>query len=107
MNFIKEKLINKIEKEVKKRQLSYTYTGFFFLNDPIKMGDTVIDRVSSNYLYGQEEIVPRRLSIFEGKILLDILTKIVNDEFYFYKIVNDRKYKIKMKKDDTLGSKYR
>lgn len=106
MNFIKESLIAKITKEVTKRQRSYTYYSFFFLNEPIKVGDMVINRVSNWCVYEEEQILPKKFSVLDGKTLLTILDKIMEEEFYFFKVVNDRKYKIKMKKDDTLKSKY-
>jgi hypothetical protein len=106
MNFIKEQIIKKIEKEVRKRQASYTYTGFFFFNEPIKKGDMVINRVSHWCVYEEEQILPKKLILLDGKTLLTILDRIMEEEFYFYKVVNDKRYKIKMKKDDTLGPKY-
>jgi hypothetical protein len=106
MNFIKESLIAKITKEVTKRQRSYTHFSFFFLNDPIKIGDMVINRVSNWCIYEEEQILPKKFTLLDGKTLLTILDRIMEEEFYFFKIVDGKKYKIKMKKDDTFGSKY-
>ena len=106
MNFIKEKIIEKISKEVKKRQLSYTHTGFFYLNDPIILHDIIINRVSHWCIYEEEQILPKKFSLLDGKTLITILYNILEEEFYFYKIANGRKYKIKMKKDDTLRFKH-
>jgi hypothetical protein len=102
MNFIKSKIIKKLIKEIKKRQKSYSHTNFFYFNEPIKRGDSIIDRINDWSVYEYEEILPRKFSILSGDLLLEILKRILNEEYYIFKVVNDKKYKIKMKKDDTF-----
>ena len=102
MNFIKKQLISKLEKEVKKRQFSYTHDGFFFFNEPIVFAGIKIDRINEWAVYEHDRILPKKFSIVTGVILLHALKKILNEEYYLYKYINGKNYKIKTKKDETF-----
>lgn len=102
MNFIKSKIIKKLEKEIKKRQVSYSHIGFFYLNNPILFKELNINRLNDYYVYEHDKILPKKFSVLSGDLLLKILKSILNEEFHLFKIINGKKYKIKMKKDDTI-----
>ncbi len=102
MNFIKSKIIKKLEKEMKKRQKSYSHTNFFFLNNPIKGDNIIIDKINDWSAYEFEDVLPKKFSLLSGDVLLQLLKSIINEEFHIIKIVNGKKYRIKMKKDDTF-----
>jgi hypothetical protein len=102
MNYIKNKVTKKLISEIKKRQTSFTHNGFFFFNEPIIVDDLILDRVSDWAIYEYDKILPKKFSIVSGKILFFALKKILNDEFYIFKTINGKSYRIKTKKDETF-----
>jgi hypothetical protein len=103
MNFIKKHLIDKIKKEVNRKQDSVNFNGFFYFDSPISYNigknPVLINRINRERFYQQEEILPLAWNI-KGGPLMEIFFKIKNDEFYFYKKVNDKEHKIRFKKNE-------
>lgn len=106
MSFIKDHLIEKIKSNISRKQDSINFNGFFYFDEPVKkvrkstLGNktTYINRINREKPYETEEIIPSSWTL-PGTVLMDIFFKIKNDEFYFYKKVDGKDYKIRFKRN--------
>ena len=96
MTFIKRHLIDKIKENIRQKQLDFNHKQFFFFNRPIQFGSKLIDRITIDSPYYQEEILPSSYYHLTGHILKEIYFKLKRNEVYFYtKADNGRFYKQK------------
>jgi len=99
-NFITEHIIELIINEVEgKKKIGGTATSFFYFEEPIIDGDKHINRVSQFNPFEKEEILPIGWHVLEGSTLLEIYDKLKNNEFFFYKLIDGKSYKARLKKN--------
>ncbi len=98
-NFITQHIIRVIENEIDNKRKLTTATNFYYFNEPIKDGDKIINRVSRFNPFQKEEIVPIGWYGLSGNTLIQIYDKLKNNEFFFYKIIEGKSYKARLKKN--------
>lgn len=100
MNFIKNHLIKKIKDEVNRKQDSVNFNGFFYFNDIIEdnLKKWKINRVNRENVFPYERAFYLPLNSIGGSALIKIYDKLKKNEFYFYKKVNGKEYRIRLKK---------
>jgi hypothetical protein len=98
INFISIHLVNKIKELVKKKQAELKHEGFYYFDKPIKDGKKIINRVNIFAPYHKEQILPASWYSLDGSALLDIFLKLRDNQFYIYKRINGKDYKVRLKK---------
>lgn len=102
-NFISRHLIQKIEEEIEqKRKVTNTLspsTNFYYFNESIKDGRREINRVSRWNPFEKEEICGLSWYVLSGTALLKVYDKLKNNDFFFYKMIEGRSYKARLKKN--------
>jgi hypothetical protein len=71
--------------------------GFFYFNDSISYGRSKIDRIGKGLIYCEDEIIPIAWKDLKGNHLMDIYDKISKRRVYYYKEIDNKHYKIKLK----------
>lgn len=102
-NFITEQVIRLIENEIEDKRKLTSITNFYYFNDPIFDGKRVIDRVSRFNPFVKEEIVPIGWYGLSGNALVQIYDKLKNNDFFFYKLIEGRSYKARLKKNVEIN----
>ena len=97
-NFITEHVIKLITNEIEDKK-KVVETSFLYFNDPILDGNKFINRVSQFNPFEKEEILPVGWYALEGNILLGIYDKLKSNEFFFYKRIEGKSYKARLKKN--------
>ena len=103
MSFIKKHLLEIIKKRIDRKQDSINFNGFFYFDNPVigtKIDNNrkiIINRVNRDSIYEKEEIIPLIKNQLNGSTLVDIFFRVKNDEFFFYKKVNGKDYRIRFK----------
>ena len=102
-NFITEQVIKLIEKEIEDKRKLTSITNFYYFNDPVIDGEKVINRVSRFNPFAKEEIVPVGWYGLSGNALVQIYDKLKNNDFFFYKLIEGRSYKARLKKNVEIN----
>jgi len=97
-NFITEHVIKLITNAIENK-MKFVETSFLYFNDPIVNGNKHINRVSQFNPFEKEEILPVGWYALEGNILLGIYDKLKSNEFFFYKRIEGKSYKARLKKN--------
>lgn len=102
MSFIKRHLIKNIEKQIDDKQNSVNFIGFFYFDEKLKSkkGNWEINRVNNKNAYPYEKVYPLNFWSLDGNTLMKIYHKIKNNEFYFYKKINGKDHKIRLKRNE-------
>jgi hypothetical protein len=105
VNFINIHIINKIFDELEIRRKKLNHQGYFMFDEEIKLDYLInsrassINRVNAINAFCKNQSSPIQLRILDGKTLLEIYTKIKNNQFYIDKKMTDGKYyKVRLKK---------
>ena len=98
-NFITEHVVKLIEGEINGKKGITKETNFFYFNEPINDGDMIINRVSQFNPFQKEEVLPVGWYTLSGNTLIQIYDKLKNNEFFFYKIIEGKSYKARLKKN--------
>lgn len=98
-NFITCHLIQKIEQEIEAKRKVTTSTNFYYFNESIKDGSRNINRVSRWSPFEKEEIVGLSWYALSGLTLIQIYDKLKNNDFFFYKMIDGKSYKARLKKN--------
>lgn len=98
-NFITQHVVKQIENEIENKSKLTTSTNFYYFNEPIKDGSRIINRVSRFNPFQKEEIVPIGWYGLSGNSLIKIYDRLKNNEFFFYKIIEGKSYKARLKKN--------
>lgn len=103
MSFIKRHLIKSIENQINKKQDSVNFIGFFYFDKKVKdkKRDWKINRVNNRNAYPDEKAFPLSFWSLDGKNLVDIYKILKNNEFYFYKKINGKDHKIRLKRNES------
>jgi hypothetical protein len=105
-NFITKHTIGKIFDMVRDRQMILKYDGFLYFNDPVKSNGKVINRINLSFAYEKEQVLPVSLYHLQGSALMEIYQRLKLNEFFVYKRVDGRDYKIRLKNEkDKVGVK--
>jgi hypothetical protein len=101
MNYLKRCIVNKILSEVKIKQDSINFEGTFHFDSNLKVKiagkEYSINRINRERPYALNNPFPIEWSM-DGGSLVNILFRIKNNEFYFYKKVNGKEHRIRFKK---------
>lgn len=99
MSFITEHIISLIKKEILKRKdiTGLNVYHFFYFNEVLIDGDKKINRVSLNNPHESEKIIPLEWWEISPKTVLTIYDKIKSNDFYFYKVIDGKSYKARIK----------
>lgn len=97
-NFITKHIIELIEKEIDKKRKLTSITNFFYFNEPILNGNIKINRVSRFNPFVEEDVLPFDWYKLSGSTLIQIYDKIKHNDFFFYKLIDGKSYKAKLKK---------
>lgn len=99
MSFIKTHLIKNIEKQIEEKQNSINFIGLFYFDESIKddKRNWDINRVNNKNAYPLEKVYPLTFWSLNGKSLMSIYQRLKNNEFYFYKKINGKDHKIRLK----------
>jgi len=97
MNFITKQVIHLIKNEIKSKDLK-KQTNFYYFDDPIKDGYKTINRINISGAFEKERILPTNWSNIYGKALIAIYDNLTNNNFFFYKMIDGKSYKAKLKK---------
>lgn len=100
MSFIKTHLIKKIQEQIEDKQNSVNFVGFFYFDKFVKSKTWDINRVNKGNAYPYEKVYPLSFWSLEGKSLIDIYQKLKNNNFYFYKKINGKDHKIRLKRSE-------
>ena len=98
-NLITNQVIRLIEREIEDKRKLTNITNFYYFNDPIVDGKRIINRVSRFHPFEKEEIVPIGWYLLSGNALIQIYDKLKNNEFFFYKLIDGKSYKARLKKN--------
>lgn len=99
VNFISLHLVKKIEKLISDKQLSLKHEGFYYFDQPISDGRRIINRVNKFAPYIKEEILPVSWYSLKGDTLMRIFFLIKNNQFYIYKKIKGKDYKVRLKNE--------
>lgn len=101
MSFIKKHLIKKIKDEVNRKQDSINFNGFFYFDNIIEddLKKWKINRVNRENAFPYERAYFISLNSIGGPALIKMYDNLKNNEFYFYKKVNQKEHKIRLKRD--------
>lgn len=104
MSFIRTHLVTSIQKKIKQKQDSINFSGFFYFDEKIKDNkrDWLINRVNDKNAYPHEKVYPLTFWTLDAKALVDLYGKIKNNDFYFYKRVNGKDHKIRLKRNENI-----
>jgi hypothetical protein len=102
MSIIKNHLVTKIKSEIKRKQDSVNFSGFFYFDNLVsdKKQKLEINRVNRESGFAHEKTYHISLHSISGSALVDIYSKLKQNDFYFYKKINGKDHKIRLKKDD-------
>lgn len=98
-NFISNHVIQKIIKEIESKHKVTKDTNFYYFNEPIKDGKRSINRVNRSSPFEKEEIMCLSWYALSGSTLIQIYDKLKNNDFFFYKIIDGKSYKARLKKN--------
>lgn len=98
-NFITCHVIQKIEQEIEAKRKVTKSTNFYYFNEPIKDGSRSINRVSRWNPFEKEEICGLSWYALSGSTLVQIYDKLKNNDFFFYKMIEGKSYKARLKKN--------
>lgn len=99
MSFITIHLVSKILESIKLRQRTLKHEGFFYFDEPIKVGKFHINRVNGYSAFNTGHILPVSFYQVNGQSLMEIYDKIKSNKFYANKRLDDGKdYKVRIKK---------
>jgi hypothetical protein len=100
MSIIKNHLITKIRSEIQRKQDSVNFSGFFYFDNIVsdKKQKWEINRVNRENVFLCEKVYPISLHMINGPTLVDIYDRLKQNDFYFYKKINGKDHKIRLKK---------
>lgn len=98
MDFIKTHLITKIRDQVKEKHKILKFDGFLFFDEDIVDDKNIINRVNGMNVYRKNEILPHSWYSISGRSLLEIYSRLKDNSFYIYKILDGRSHKMRIKK---------
>lgn len=98
-NFITKHLVKKIQNEIDDKMKVTKACNFYYFNEPIKDGNRLINRVSRFNAFEKEAIIGIGWHGLSGQSLIEIYDKVKNNDFFFYKLVDGRSYKARLKKN--------
>lgn len=101
MNFLRTHLISKIESLVITKQRTLKSDGFFYFDEDIKDPRVIINRINRWNVFPKEQILPVSWYMLEGQTLIKIFDMIKKNQFYAYKQIDKKDYKIRIKDDNT------
>ena len=98
-DFIRTHLIKIIKEEVKKKQKILNYDeGFFYFDKPIDDGNKIINRLNNYSIYTKDEILPIGWYHIKGTSLLEVYSKLKDEDVYIYKKIDGKSHKIRIRK---------
>lgn len=98
-NFITTQVIKLIEGEIEGKRKITKESKFYYFNTPIVDDNRLINRVSQFNPFEKEEIVPVGWYGLSGCTLIEIYDRLKNNEFFFYKKIEGKSYKARLKKN--------
>ena len=99
-NFIKDHIIKKIEQEIENKGKITKQIRFYYFDDPVKDGSNLVNRVSRFNPFNKEEILPiQGWYALSGSGLIRIYDRLKNNKFHFFKMIDGKSYKTRLKKD--------
>ena len=98
-NFITEHIIKLIQQEIEGKKRVTKQTSFFYFNEPIEDDDKLINRVSQFNPFEKEGILPIGWHGVSPNTLIEIYDRLKNNEFFFYKRIEGKSYKARLKKN--------
>ena len=98
-NFISRHVIQKIQKEIEAKRKVTKSCNFYYFNEGIKDGKREINRVSRWSPFEKEEICGLSWYALSGSTLVQIYDKLKNNDFFFYKMIDGKSYKARLKKN--------
>jgi hypothetical protein len=99
VDFITQHVIQQIERTIEEKRKVTKQTSFYYFNEPIKDGSRIINRVSRFNPFEKEEICSISWYALSGSTLVQIYDKLKNNDFFFYKNIEGKSYKAKLKKN--------
>lgn len=100
-NFITNHVIQLIEREIENKRRVTKQTNFYYFEEPIKDGKRLINRVSRFNPFEKDEIIPCGWRVLSGSALVQIYDNLKNNKFFFYKEVDGKSYKARLKKNEN------
>jgi hypothetical protein len=98
MNFIRRHLISAIQHQYELNR-QFASGGFIYLDNMVELpGGRKINRINGQYSYCHEEIVPMAWDSVPGKCLAKLKDEMKQSNFYSYKLIDGKSYKIRKKK---------
>ena len=103
-NFIKAHLIKEIRKMCNIIYKNNSYTGFIWLDEPVKEDKAILNRIGIDfscsqiefYAYLEEEILPTSWYLLSPKTIYSVYKKLKNNEVKIHiKLTSDYNFKIR------------
>lgn len=101
MSFIKSHLVKIIQNQIEEKQNSVNFVGFFYFDKNIKSKTWDINRVNKANAFPYERVYPLTFWSLDGKSLVEIYQRLKNNDFYFYKKINGKDHKIRLKRNES------
>ena len=98
MNFITKHLIEKIYDQIKEKQSILKHEHFFYFDEPINTRKGKLDRVNRWNPYIKNQVLPHTFYALGGNELIEIFTKLKDNDFYIYKNIDSKSHKMRIKK---------
>jgi hypothetical protein len=98
---IREHLIERIEEETRFKMKSLGYDGLLFLEDFINDSGYFISRFDYKFVYSDDKYYPLIFDNLDNSTLLELYKRIKYNYFYYYRMVDGKTHKIRIKNWDT------
>jgi hypothetical protein len=96
---LKNKVINKIKKSLsEKSKILQRTDGFIYLDSNLKSGKNKINRLTEINTFEDGHYLPTRYDELKGYALLELYGRIENNEFFIYRRIDGRDFKVRIKK---------
>lgn len=105
MSFIKSHLVENIKKQIEEKQNSVNFIGFFYFDDVITFKYWNINRINNISVYPKEKKYPLTFWSLNGETLLNIYKNLKSNKFFFYKKINGKSHKVRLKINDNDNNK--